>query len=269
MFGKSKSILYKVLYFIAAIGKISIFLLLYRKNDKKYYSFRSSYAFFIQYLDEYRHLRYLKNFVQKESTAIDIGASFGIYTARLSKLCHKGQIHAIEPLPQVFECLQKRFAHIQNIILYNVAITSKQTACAMVVPKLYGILPEPSLAYVINDRPNQNSSVIKFTVACKRLDDITIGLKNVAFIKIDIEGGEYDALSGANKTILAFRPILQIEENNIVEHSDKLLSLAEDLKYGVFYLTNLSKIKRLDLNNLPLERNFYLIPLEKMNNYIV
>jgi hypothetical protein len=55
-----------------------------------------------------------------------------------------------------------------------------------------------------------------------------LGLDNCDLIHLDIEGGEYDALMGAEQTIKQFRPLICLEW---FQNQEKLTELMESWKY--------------------------------------
>lgn len=73
-------------------------------------------------------------------------------------------------------------------------------------------------------------------VQCIALDDV---LKNFAptFIKMDIEGAEYEALEGAQKMIRKYRPDLAISVYHIIDHFYQIPLLIQNWNLGYrFYL---------------------------------
>jgi len=71
-----------------------------------------------------------------------------------------------------------------------------------------------------DDDPNLNSGQWHLSNVCGAIDVQVspldaFNLYNVGFIKLDVEGYEYFALKGAEKTIKKWRPVVLIEENGL------------------------------------------------------
>ena len=67
-------------------------------------------------------------------------------------------------------------------------------------------------AVACTDRPDPR--IITIVVATTTLDGTIPGDQPIAFIKMDIEGGEFHALKGAVKTIKRWQPVIVFEAGN-------------------------------------------------------
>jgi hypothetical protein len=83
--------------------------------------------------------------------------------------------------------------------------------------------------------PSFSFQFIDFTVPVRRLDDLlaahpsSLSHGPVAAIKVDVEGMEYEVLSGGQRTLAADRPMIMVEENQNRSHA--LVSLLDSLGY--------------------------------------
>jgi FkbM family methyltransferase len=136
---------------------------------------------------------------------IDVGAAFGFYTILASKrVGQQGKVVAIEPQPDNFEMLNRniRLNKLANTTTLNYAVSSKKTTL-----KLY------STYSVIKERAGQNlQSYIE--VRSDTLDNLLrrVGIDRVNWIKIDVEGAEYEVLSGAKEILSANKHIYILVE---------------------------------------------------------
>jgi FkbM family methyltransferase len=125
---------------------------------------------------------------------IDVGAAFGFYTILASKrVGQQGRVVAIEPQPDSFEMLNKniKLNKLVNIVTLNYAVSSKKTTL-----KLY------SSYSTIQERAGESlQSYIE--VSADTLDNLlrTVGIDKVNWIKIDVEGAEYEVLKGAKEIL--------------------------------------------------------------------
>jgi FkbM family methyltransferase len=173
-----------------------------------------------------------------------------------------GHVYAFEPLKIEYQILSGYSKKYPNISCHNIAILDRAGYVEIKIPFLLGILPESYLAYVAEFPDNRKG--LLFQVEAQTIDAFCSKFDRLDFIKLDMEGSEFRALTGGLETITRLRPVLQIEENRIAEEKSRLLTFAKSHNYSVFYLDNFSKLIELDQDSLIYERNFYLIPQEKL-----
>jgi FkbM family methyltransferase len=144
---------------------------------------------------------------------IDIGAHIGRYTIIASKrVGANGKVVAIEANPSNFEMLNRNIKvnQLTNIISLNNAVYSKETKL-----KLY--LPGEELGHttyntVMSDRAKNED---KFVEVSANTLDYLLQLKEITdvnWIKIDVEGAEFEVLKGAHNLLLNSRNIVLLME---------------------------------------------------------
>ncbi len=125
--------------------------------------------------------------------SLDIGANKGVY-AWLLRDCSRS-VHAFEPNPKMFRFL-RRIAG-DSVHVSQVALSNRSGSATLRVPR-----------HRRGGFSNQGASLSDVKVAddfmgieieAKRVDDL--GVENVGFIKIDVEGFEQAVLEGARETI--------------------------------------------------------------------
>ena len=142
--------------------------------------------------------------------AIDVGANIGYVTSWLSKRWNK--VTSFEPTPTTFECLERNCTK-PNIRLHNRGISDNNG----------------HLCFAVSDqKPDQNQFITDTSKLRKRWDYMEIPVArldrygfNCDFIKIDVEGHEYQAIQGALSTIARCRPAIMIEisyEGKLLDH---------------------------------------------------
>ncbi len=148
-------------------------------------------------------LRLLPFLVKPDAVAIDVGANKGIYTLVLSGLA--SEVIAFEPNPIMYERLAKGLP--QNVTLHHIGLSDKQGEAELSVPKR----PGGRLSHVGGSLRDDRSDgdVENFVVKTERLD--AMGISNVGFIKIDVEGFEQPVIEGARGIIERDRPVILIE----------------------------------------------------------
>lgn len=146
------------------------------------------------------HKRLVFEYLVKEGSVVfDIGANVGFYTL-LASVCVglSGRVFAFEPVPRNLFYLEKHMNlnNIQNVILFDTAVLDFSGWA------FFDEGPGNSMAHV--------SSKGKVKVRTVTLDGL-IGTGEIPipnFIKIDIEGSEMLALSGAKSLLANAHPII-------------------------------------------------------------
>jgi FkbM family methyltransferase len=128
---------------------------------------------------------------------IDVGAAFGFYTILASKkVGQAGKVVTIEAQPNIFDILSRniKLNKLTNIISLNYAVYSNKTTL-----KLYNTYS------VMQERSGQSY----IEVSADTLDNLLsqAGIKEVNWIKIDVEGAEYEVLKGAKEVLSASKHI--------------------------------------------------------------
>jgi FkbM family methyltransferase len=131
----------------------------------------------------------------RRRVALDIGAHVGLWTMILAK--HFQMVHAFEPVQQLRKCWELNTEHCNNVIVQPVALGE----CFSVVGMEY--TPDNTG----NSRIDNSGGV---QVPMLTLDGLSIA--GIDFIKIDVEGFEYNVLCGAEITIRQQRPVVLIEQ---------------------------------------------------------
>ena len=157
---------------------------LFRRTPKIY---RSIYSIYKAITDRgERHL--YRSLIKPGMIVVDIGANIGIYSIFFAHLIgENGKVHAFEPDPTNFRLLSKALSRHKNIFLNQTAISNKTENLSLYVSSSMNV---DHRTYDCGDKRN------KISVRSTTLDDYFRKGQHVDFIKIDIQGYEYHALSG-------------------------------------------------------------------------
>lgn len=161
----------------------------------------------------------IDRYADKDNIALDVGSSFGIHSAYMSGKFKS--VIAFEPQRVIAELSERTFFlnGMVNIEVVNAAC-SDETEEARIPVIDYNITKNAggvSMAYSEDGDPNTNSGWDGVSYTRTRsviIDDMlseSFGNESVGFIKIDVEGFEYRALKGAEKTLRKFLSPLAIE----------------------------------------------------------
>jgi FkbM family methyltransferase len=133
-------------------------------------------------------------YIKRRRTALDIGAHVGMYARQMVKSF--GLVYAFEPVPDNYECLNAN-VDSPGFLPYMCAIGAGAASCRAMGGE------GKSVGWQMV--PDATGDIIVSTIDALVTDVVD-------FIKIDVEGMEYDVLLGAEKTILRDRPVILIEE---------------------------------------------------------
>jgi FkbM family methyltransferase len=161
---------------------------------------------------EIRLARFLLNTIDSKDIIIDVGAHFGYYTLLFSKLARTGHVYAFEPSVINFGILALN-AHKDNISIYNRAVSDKEGKIPFYeFPALFSENNSIYASQYQDESWFKNSPVKKTTVDSVTLDNFC-ATNNIqpGFIKIDVEGAEYDVIKGGLSVIKQTCPVIAME----------------------------------------------------------
>jgi FkbM family methyltransferase len=162
--------------------------------------------------------------VREGDTAIDIGANYGLYSYHLSRaVAANGRVYAFEPIPFTAGAFRliARLLSFRNVELIEKGCGEAAGEVAFTVPVQESgaiIAGTVHMGARNNDRPGHERHA-RFTrtkkVTCQvvTVDDYLGNLKDVSFLKCDIEGADLYALRGAKRLIEQHHPIVVCEIN--------------------------------------------------------
>jgi FkbM family methyltransferase len=169
----------------------------------------------------------IEHFTPKEGdVVVDIGANIGRYTIISSKrVGANGKVVAIEAHPGNFEMLKSniKLNQLTNVTPLNYAVYSKETKI-----KLY--LPEVESGYTMHHSIMSNYVFTKYKdktedkfveVSANTLDYLLQlnEITDVNWVKIDVEGAEFEVLKGASNVLSKSKDIaLLIEVHGLDNH---------------------------------------------------
>lgn len=176
-------------------------------SDRVYYSLDSEIGkrlFFYGGFEE-KEFDNLKKFIKSDSVVLDIGANIGISSLFFSKMADNGLIFSFEPAKDTFSILLKNVKKMNNIVPLNFGFSNTNGLATFY---------ENSDDAYSGFKDTKRKKIINKTKALLFKLDSFFGLLNlekIDFIKIDVEGLEYDVLSGGSEIIEKYRPIIFCE----------------------------------------------------------
>ena len=146
----------------------------------------------------------MKRIVGSGSVCVDVGSHRGELLRHMIRLAPRGQYFAFEPLPAYADFLRARYPQARVV---QAAVGDYQGQSSFIHVK-----NDPGYSGLrIREYNLPDPDIEEIQVNVVRLDDVIPETTKVAFIKIDVEGGEYGVLNGALRTIERGKPTIVVE----------------------------------------------------------
>jgi FkbM family methyltransferase len=180
-----------------------------------------------QYLIFEPELRHLASFVPSDRTAVDVGTWWGPWSWWLAR--RVPQVEAFEPNASICSALGSILP--ANVALHNVALSDVRGESSLWSPSTeFGSEGRSTLLADVR------SGWVAQPVQTVPLDEL--GLTEVGFVKIDVEGAELSVLRGGTALLTRDRPnlLVEIEEaHQSPDNMDLVFEYLADLGYhGTF-----------------------------------
>jgi FkbM family methyltransferase len=167
--------------------------------------------------------------VRAGDVIVEVGANIGAHTVHLAQLAGPGGlVHAFEPQRVIFQmlCANVALNGLLNVHAHHAGAGSSH-AQLQVPLQDYAAVGNFGAMSLLPTAPAGSE-----TVPVLALD--SMDLPALKLLKIDVEGMEYEVLSGARQTIARHRPFLYVE-NDREDKSAALITLIDELGYRMFW----------------------------------
>jgi len=167
-----------------------------------------------------------KEYINKDSVVLDIGANLGCHTVPLSLLCKK--VYAFEAQEKIYKLLSETIEYnkLDNVKLFNNIVSDGSK------DELEFVNSGCGRGGTTTHRPRLTGNIT--TEKCITID--SLNLVKCDFIKIDVEGAEWETLAGATETIKKFHPVIILETWNSKKNMVKLGKYCIDYGYSFTYI---------------------------------
>ena len=179
-----------------------------------------------------------------EGNILDIGAHIGLHTIALSKIC-QNKVYSFEANKHIFNLLQYNTKNIENVVLYNNAVSKDNTSMKYTPDVNFDsvdIINTGGHACVNGNCPG--------SMPICTLDIDSLQLKDISLVKIDVEGMELDVLEGMRTCLETDKPVLIIEIHikdfqRTVEHIKReynyvVVEKIDEIDYVMKHITTLN-----------------------------
>jgi FkbM family methyltransferase len=201
--------------------------------------------------------------LEDAKTYFDIGANTGLYSCYAAKHYPNLSIFSFEPHPAIRSKLEELILvnDIKNVSIFKEALSDKVGILPFYIPKMNSLPQSSSL------KEGFRTDVDVINVPVTTVDNFIAEhqLKSLDVIKIDTEGADDLVISGCEKTLANFRPLIVCEILYQGLTEQKIESLIEKNNYTAYHISKntLTHFPNLSAERHLLDMNFLLVPIER------
>ncbi len=204
----------------------------------------------IVYDSDFKIIKILEknNFFKKKGLILDIGANDGMSYSILRKFSRFTNIISFEPNSSNFRNLKKLEKKDKNFKCKKLALSDKNEKKYFYTPyfnkyaltQISGI-SKTGVKLRLTKSLYVKNLLKKIIIKKETLSTFTLDKFNYKphFIKIDIEGHEFECIKGSLKTIKRSKPILMVEYDKKI--CDKIFMLLKKYNYKIFIFNKVTK----------------------------
>jgi len=177
----------------------------------------------------------LESFIEYDRTFVDVGVNIGQTLLRVKTLHSDLEYLGFEPNSTCTSYTQQliKINHFNNCIVQNCALSD--TVANLILEKSY--LEDSRASVVSSLRPNyfnEKENVLALDYQSFYMD------KEISFVKIDVEGAEYEVLQGMKDALVKYKPIITCEvldshTSNTFDFTQKRATLVSELLKSIDY----------------------------------
>lgn len=148
----------------------------------------------------------MKKCIKSNDNCIDIGCHKGEILDLMLKYAPHGKHLAFEPIPYLYHNLKDKYEN--KALVFPFALSNEEGQATFQFVK-----NAPAYSGLRRRRYDiSNPEIEEITVEKQTLDNIVSTENEINFIKIDVEGGEFDVLKGSKRVLLDSKRIIIIFE---------------------------------------------------------
>jgi FkbM family methyltransferase len=162
-------------------------------------------------------MKLLRRLIKSGDTVLDAGGHIGYISIYFARLADPGKVVVFEPDPVNLSYLRRNVAHLPQIEIIEKGLAATSGERTFFVESLTGQNNSLYSDYELFKCNVASSGIDAGGYKPMTIDAVTVdqyvqsaGLE-LSFVKIDIEGAEFEALSGMTQTAASAPPILMVE----------------------------------------------------------
>lgn len=214
----------------------------------------------LRFKSEAPEIRYVRQANLDAGTALDIGASHGVYSIYLSRVVGpSGRVVAFEAQPELGEHLAgvKKSFRLDNLTIVGNGLSSQEGTLLM----RRNAPGSPAASF--HNWADEGHEEISIPVL--KLDDYDAAhnIGPVRFIKCDVEGHEYDVFAGGSHLLARDKPTLLFKSHEFQARKGDLFRLLTELGYDGYFFY----VSRADHNSVLKKSHGQLVPRDQEAAY--
>jgi len=151
--------------------------------------------------------------VTEKDVVVDCGAAEGLFSFLVVERCEK--LYLVEPLPGFRKSIERTFEKDQNTIILPVALSDKESVMRML---------EHDISSSLSDR--NDGIEVRVTTLDKLFYE---NGQKISYIKMHLEGCDYNALVGAKNLIKENKPKIAVTTYHNPKHADEIAAYLKAL----------------------------------------
>ena len=207
------------------------------KGVKEFLHYRGRRLFRMPHERDFEVIRLLSKY---ENSFVDVGANQGQSIESILIFRPDAQIVSFEANPRLAEKLRKRYAARSSIRIYSTGLGDRPGELTLYIPSYNGYVydglasfdreaSEEWLANAIYGFKKSKQTVHELQCKSETLDSFHLAPD---FLKIDVQGWEYNVLIGAKETLAQHEPVLLIE----IYDDRRIDALLQEYGYQEYFL---------------------------------
>ncbi len=209
-------------------------------------------------------------FLEKDALFFDIGANTGIYTSFAQKFIPAGSVYAFEPIPELYTRLRYMF---RKSNIYKMAFSNEISEKRFKIPSISGkeFKSRGTLNLTYKENDETRSRVID--VHTDTIDSFVKkkNIPRIGFIKMDVEGHEFQVIEGGSETLKKQKPVLQIEieQRHYQRDISEIIEFINKIGYVCYYLDlGSSMLRKLEVDAASLQKEEHFKTSQYIHNFI-
>jgi FkbM family methyltransferase len=197
----------------------------------------------------------IRSLVSEDQVFMDVGSHDGFYSFLVEDIVGSDNVYSFEPIPSTFARL-KHYRRHPNV--FQLALSDSIGQQTIRIPMIAGKRVMTRATLEADVREVNETGYEKITIQTSTIDAFTQTkeIKNVGFIKIDVEGHELHVVKGAIETLEKFQPTLmiEIEQRHHTQPLRDILNYVESLGFSGYYF-DVPSLSLKPLSNFSVEKN--------------
>jgi FkbM family methyltransferase len=200
---------------------------------------------------------------------VDIGANMGFYSLGASLINKELKVLAFEPNPNIRKSLIQNIElnrSEKNIEVFEFALSDFKGEATFSVPAFTG-----SGGGSLKNLHPEEGSPTEFSVKVEKLDNLRKQIHGADLFKIDVEGAEFQLITGGQEIIAEDHPTIVVEllrkwMKPFQSTPQDVIDLLSELDYSCFAVGDTSLIQTLVIDDLTRETNFVFCHKENVKH---